>query len=158
MPANLDPPLSSSEIASLRWMAWLGRIQNVPYDHVETLLRAGYITDSRIDPVTSRGLKRLDRESRIIRATTVSSEVGEVRLPRRFWVVALLAAVTGALCALTLIWPDWIEGFFGLDPDDYTGFLEWAIVAALFVSAAVLSLVAAGDWRRSRRTSRFSAL
>jgi hypothetical protein len=52
----------------------------------------------------------------------------------------------------------WIEGMFGLDPDGYTGFLEWAIVAALFVSAAVLSLVAAGDWSRSRRTSRFSAL
>jgi hypothetical protein len=151
MSGNADPPLTPSEIASLRWMAWLGRIQNVPYDHIETLLQAGYITESLIDPVTPSGLKRLDRESKIMRATTVSREVSEVKRSRRFWVLALLAAATGLLCIVALIWPDWIEGVIGVDPDSHNGFVEWAIVAALFGSTTVLSRVAAGEWRRSRR-------
>ena len=40
-----NPPLSPSAIASLRWMAHIGRIENVPWDHIEILRRAGYITD-----------------------------------------------------------------------------------------------------------------
>ena len=32
-----DPPLSPSAIASLRWMAHIGRIENVSWDHIEVL-------------------------------------------------------------------------------------------------------------------------
>src|ERR1700722_2612736 len=64
-----DPPLSPSEIASLRWMAHIGRIENVPWDHIKVLRRARYITDSLINPLTPHGLRRLERESKIIRMT-----------------------------------------------------------------------------------------
>jgi len=63
-----DPYLSSEEVESLRWIALLGRRQDVSCAHFETLVKAGYITKSIIDPVTPRGLKRLARESRRIEA------------------------------------------------------------------------------------------
>ena len=37
-------------------------------------------------------------------------------LRRRLWVETATAAVTGILCAITPIWPDWIEGIFWLGP------------------------------------------
>jgi hypothetical protein len=146
-----DPPLSPSAIASLRWMAHIGRIENVPWDHIEVLRRAGYITDSLINPLTRRGLRRLDRESKIIRVTMDSAEVGEKKIthPWRFWVAAILACVTGALCVITPIWPEWIEKVF----DGGDGPLQWVIIAALLVITATLGLIAADDWRRSRTPS-----
>ena len=62
--------------------------------------------------------------------------------------------MTGALCVITPMWPEWIEKVFGVAPDGGDGSLEWAIVAALLVIAATLSLIAADDWRRSRTRSR----
>jgi hypothetical protein len=47
-----------------------------------------------------------------------------------------------------------IEEGFGVHPGGGEGALEWAIVAALLVITATLSLVAAGDWLRSRTQSR----
>ena len=59
-----DPPLSSEEMESLLWMAQLGWRYDVPEEHFEVLLRAGYITKSIIDPVAPSGFRRLARESR----------------------------------------------------------------------------------------------
>jgi hypothetical protein len=56
--------------------------------------------------------------------------------------------VSGILSVITPIWPDWIELIFGADPDGYDGFMEWAIVTCLVTITAVLSFVAAGEWRR----------
>ena len=59
-----------------------------------------------------------------------------------------LAIASAALFALTLVWRDWIEEVFGVDPDAGSGALEWAIVAGLAMLAIVLALGACHEWRR----------
>ena len=66
----------------------------------------------------------------------------------RFWVKAILAAVTGALGVLTLVWQEWIEAIFRVDPDGGDGSLEWAVVGVLFGATLTLILVARAEWRR----------
>ena len=48
---------------------------------------------------------------------------------------------------LTLVWPDWIEGIFGADPDGGNGSAEWGWTAAFAVAAFILA-VDAGRMRR----------
>jgi hypothetical protein len=65
-----------------------------------------------------------------------------------FWVEAILAPMTGALGLLTLVWQEWIEAIFRVDPDGGDGSLEWAIVAVLFAATLTLMLMARAEWRR----------
>ena len=51
---------------------------------------------------------------------------------------AALGAVALVLLALTLVWNDWIELLFRIDPDAGSGSLEWAICIALIGSVAVV--------------------
>ncbi|MFY9887221.1 MAG: hypothetical protein WAK71_02840 [Streptosporangiaceae bacterium] len=69
------------------------------------------------------------------------------KLRVRFWIEALLGAFTGFLLVLTLVWRDWIEGVFGVDPDHGNGSLEWLICAVCLVATAVFFLAARRDWR-----------
>lgn len=72
------------------------------------------------------------------------------RLPRtRFWFESTLGAVTAALVLLTLVSREWIELFFGVDPDGGDGSLEWAIVGVLAIACAASVLAARAEWRRS---------
>jgi hypothetical protein len=66
----------------------------------------------------------------------------------RFWIELVIAGAATLLGMLTLVWPDWIEGVFGVDPDNYSGDLEWLVVVALFVVAAVMAGAARFEWRR----------
>jgi hypothetical protein len=68
----------------------------------------------------------------------------------RFWIESTLAAASAFLAVLTLVWPDWIEGIFGVDPDGGSGALEWAIVAALMSTALVATMLARADLRRAQ--------
>jgi hypothetical protein len=68
----------------------------------------------------------------------------------RFWAEAALAAVSGFLLGLTLVWRDWIEEIFGVDPDNGSGALEWAIVVALVVTLVVSVALARTELRRRR--------
>jgi hypothetical protein len=43
-----------------------------------------------------------------------------------------------AISALTLVWPDWIEGLLGLDPDAGSGAAEAGIVCVCAIGAASL--------------------
>lgn len=70
------------------------------------------------------------------------------KLRTRFWVEAVLAAATGTLFVLTLVWQDWLE-VFGLDPDNHDGTVEWLIVAGMLVLCIVFVLLARLEWRRT---------
>ncbi|XUL87150.1 ABC transporter permease [Streptomyces galilaeus] len=69
----------------------------------------------------------------------------------------LIEAAAAGLCGLlflaTLIWPDWIEELFGVDPDQHSGAVEWAVVALALCATLVFSLLARGELRRARTLS-----
>jgi hypothetical protein len=66
-----------------------------------------------------------------------------------FWIEAILAAASALLLVLTLVWEDWIEIVFGVDPDNHSGSLEWLIVIVCLCIAVVFSLLARQEWRRA---------
>jgi hypothetical protein len=66
----------------------------------------------------------------------------------RFWVESTLAALAFGLGVVTLIWRDWIEMVFGVDPDRDSGVVEWAIVGTLLATALVSALLARTEWRK----------
>lgn len=68
----------------------------------------------------------------------------------RGWVEAVAAAISAALFLLTLVWPAWIEALFGVDPDEHSGALEWAVVALAVCATILLSLLARAEWHRAR--------
>ena len=70
-------------------------------------------------------------------------------LRARFWVEAVLAAVSGVFLILTLLWKDWIEIVFGMDPDHHSGSVEWLIVAVSLVVTVIFYVLARLEWRRA---------
>ena len=72
-------------------------------------------------------------------------------LRARFWIEVVMASVTGFVAILTLVWRDWIETVFGVDPDHGNGSLEWIVVVALAVVTVALVVGARVEWRRSAR-------
>jgi hypothetical protein len=72
--------------------------------------------------------------------------MGSARIRVRIEIAA--AAIAAALATLTLITPDWIEIFAGVDPDRGSGALEWAIVAVLVTASVALAFIA--RWERRR--------
>lgn len=59
-----------------------------------------------------------------------------------------MAAVNAALLAFTLLWPEWIELVFGVEPDAGSGALErWIVVMTIALSMAFL-VMARAEWRR----------
>jgi hypothetical protein len=70
-----------------------------------------------------------------------------------FWIESVLAFVSGLLCLITPISPDWIELVSGWDPDQHNGSVEWFIAAALLVVCVVMITLARIEWRRSTLNS-----
>jgi hypothetical protein len=54
--------------------------------------------------------------------------------------------LSGVLGLVNLVWSDWIEVVFGVDPDGHSGALEWATVAALVVVALGFGVLARSTW------------
>lgn len=71
-------------------------------------------------------------------------------LRQRFWLETGMAIVTGMLFVITLVWHDWIEIIFHVDPDQGSGLLEWSIVGALLVVTIVLIVLARYEWRKAK--------
>ena len=65
-----------------------------------------------------------------------------------FWIESLIAGASLFLGLMTLVWRDWIEGVFGVDPDNHSGAVEWLVVAGLLVVAAVVGAAAHFEWRQ----------
>ena len=61
------------------------------------------------------------------------------RLSAQFWIELTFAAASAFLTVLTMVWPDWIEGLFGLDPDGGSGSSEWGITLAFIVATVALA-------------------
>jgi hypothetical protein len=68
----------------------------------------------------------------------------------RFWIETGVAVLTTGLTLLTLLWRNWIEAAFGIDPDLNSGTLEWTVVGVLFVLSLALVALAQAEWRRPR--------
>lgn len=71
----------------------------------------------------------------------------------RAWIEAALAVLAAGLAIVTLITREWIELLFGVDPDQGSGALEWAIVAALAVTSVALALIARWELKRHVATA-----
>ena len=65
-----------------------------------------------------------------------------------FWVEAVMSGLGTLLGLLTIVWHDWIEGAFGVDPDHGNGAVEWIAVAVLLAIGAVAGALARREWRR----------
>jgi hypothetical protein len=63
----------------------------------------------------------------------------------------VLAAILGIATILTAVWPEWIEGLFGFDPDGGNGTTEWWIVLVLAVITVAVAALARHDLRVVRR-------
>ncbi|MFD9366423.1 ABC transporter permease [Streptomyces sp. NPDC060020] len=72
---------------------------------------------------------------------------GTVR--RRFWVEVALGSLSALLFVVTLVWHDWIEILFDVEPDAGSGSLEWVIVAGTALVAVLCALGARMEWRRT---------
>jgi hypothetical protein len=69
--------------------------------------------------------------------------------PGAIFVAEGACAVASAVFALlTLVWRDWIELTFGVDPDHHAGSLEWLIAVGLVALALVFGAMARLERRR----------
>ena len=71
-------------------------------------------------------------------------------LRNRFYVEGALGALTAALAVLTLVWHDWVETVFKVDPDQFSGSFEWMIVAVCGVLTVAFAFLARYEWQRAR--------
>ena len=65
---------------------------------------------------------------------------------------AIVPAAISLLAIFTAFRHDWIEMFFGIDPDAGTGSLEWAFVLVPAAIAVTSAAVAYRKWNRARVT------
>jgi len=68
----------------------------------------------------------------------------------RFWVESGLAVLSGCLALVTLVWHNWIELLFGVEPDGGDGSFEWGLVVFLLSATMIFSVLARVEWRRAR--------
>jgi hypothetical protein len=65
----------------------------------------------------------------------------------RAWLATVSAVVGLGLCLLTLVWSEWIELLFGVDPDRGSGALELLVAGAFLVASLLLAREASQEWR-----------
>jgi hypothetical protein len=68
----------------------------------------------------------------------------------RFWLEAGMATLTGILFVVTLVWRNWIEIVFGVEPDGGSGSLEWLILGVTLIVTIILFVLARYEWRIAR--------
>ena len=70
------------------------------------------------------------------------------RLRTRFWIEAGLSLASLVFMLLTLLWREWIELIFRVDPDHGSGSREWTVVLAAAAVAIAFAVVARVEWRK----------
>jgi hypothetical protein len=58
--------------------------------------------------------------------------------------------LTAFVVFLTLLWDDWIEIVFRVDPDHHSGVLEWIVVLAFVAATIACGALARREWLWSR--------
>lgn len=66
----------------------------------------------------------------------------------RFWGESLLSGASAVTLVAALVWPEWLEAIFGIDPDGGSGALERGIGLALAVSTVAFAVLARLEWSR----------
>jgi hypothetical protein len=69
----------------------------------------------------------------------------------RFYLEVVLGSVGLLLFGLTLVWKDWIEIVFRVDPDAGNGAAEYFVCFVLLAVAAAGWWLATTEWREVRR-------
>ena len=69
------------------------------------------------------------------------------RVTPRFRATASLAGGSLLVLVMTLVWKEWIEIVFRVDPDRGSGAAEWLIVALAGLATVVFVVLARGEWR-----------
>ena len=74
-----------------------------------------------------------------------------MRLPATitFRVDLVTSLLATAVLALTLAWPEWLEGIFSVDPDQGSGAAEWGITVGAALIAVSAAILARREWRRA---------
>ncbi len=70
------------------------------------------------------------------------------RLRPRFWVETVMSMSSFVFAMLTLLWKDWIELVFRVDPDQHSGSLEMTIVLSAIAITVIAATLARAEWRR----------
>jgi uncharacterized membrane protein HdeD (DUF308 family) len=78
--------------------------------------------------------------------------VADRSLRVRFWLELVCGALGAILFVVTLITREWIELIFGVDPDNGSGTLEFAIAFGLLAVSIVSGLLAVRELRRTQPT------
>ena len=78
-------------------------------------------------------------------------------LRRRFWIELGAASVTLFVFAITVANSAWIELVFGVDPDNRSGALEWALGASLTLVVVTVIVMMRYEWLRAKRSMRSMA-
>jgi hypothetical protein len=71
------------------------------------------------------------------------------QLQKRFWTEAAVGILSTALLVATLIWPDWLELVFHVDPDGGNGIAELAFVLLFALVALAAFAFARVHWCRA---------
>jgi hypothetical protein len=72
----------------------------------------------------------------------------------RYWAEVSATLAAFVLAVVTILWRDWIELVFRVDPDNHGGAVEWAIVASLLLVALLSGFSAQRTWRRTKKPAR----
>jgi hypothetical protein len=82
------------------------------------------------------------------RALDVVLSMATHPLRRRFWIELGLGAASLLVLIVTILWHDWVEIVFGVDPDQGSGLFEWLVVALTIATTLLCSALARAEWGR----------
>jgi hypothetical protein len=69
----------------------------------------------------------------------------------RTWLYGVAAIVSGVLAVATLLWHDWAEVLFDIDPDQGSGWFEFGVTAVFGLIAIATLALTVFDVARNRR-------